>query len=74
MSAPITLIRALTCAFLLDTLAQAALAGLFVTGDVDLLARHDANAQTPRRPGRGTDRGRRPARRRGAGHRAWQHR
>ncbi|WBP84668.1 hypothetical protein [Kitasatospora cathayae] len=45
MSTPIAFIRALVCAFLLDTLAQAALAGLFVTGDVDLLAWHDANAQ-----------------------------
>lgn len=29
---------------LLDTLAQAALAGLFVTGDLDLLAWHSVNA------------------------------
>ncbi len=42
---PVALLRALACAFLLDTLVQAALAGLFVTGDVDLLAWHDANAQ-----------------------------
>ncbi|UKY48566.1 hypothetical protein [Streptomyces inhibens] len=41
----ITVMRALACLFLLDTLAQAALAGLFVTGDVDLLRWHDANAQ-----------------------------
>lgn len=42
---PIRLLRATTVLFLLDTLFQAALAGLFVTGDVGLLAWHAANAQ-----------------------------
>ncbi|MEV0411699.1 hypothetical protein AB0I68_13090 [Streptomyces sp. NPDC050448] len=36
--------RATAVLVLLDTLAQAALAGLFVTGDLDLLAWHSANA------------------------------
>ncbi|MFF7728419.1 hypothetical protein [Streptomyces sp. NPDC008001] len=34
----------MTVLVLLDTLAQAALAGLFVTGDLDLLTWHAANA------------------------------
>ncbi|MEU8616248.1 hypothetical protein [Streptomyces sp. NPDC048623] len=38
-------LRVLTALFLLDTLLQAALAGLFVTGDVALLTWHAANAQ-----------------------------
>ncbi|MBC2876947.1 MULTISPECIES: hypothetical protein [Streptomyces] len=37
-------LRAAAVAVLLDTLVQAALAGLFVTGDLDLLAWHAANA------------------------------
>ncbi|MEU3778820.1 hypothetical protein AB0F11_37585 [Streptomyces sp. NPDC032472] len=41
---PVTLMRATAVLVLLDTLAQAALAGLFVTGDLDLLAWHSANA------------------------------
>ncbi|MEE4420554.1 hypothetical protein [Streptomyces bugieae] len=44
-SRPLALMRGAAAAFLLGTLAQAALAGLFVTGDVELLAWHDANAQ-----------------------------
>lgn len=39
-----TMLRATAVLVLLDTLAQAALAGLFVTGDLDLLAWHAANA------------------------------
>ncbi|GGT84772.1 hypothetical protein [Streptomyces violascens] len=42
---PIRLLRATAVLFLLDSLLQAALAGLFVTGDVGLLAWHAANAQ-----------------------------
>ncbi|MFI1657829.1 hypothetical protein ACH4ZU_23350 [Streptomyces sp. NPDC020472] len=38
-------LRVLSVLFLLDTLLQAALAGLFVTGDVALLTWHAANAQ-----------------------------
>ncbi|MCC2274143.1 hypothetical protein LKL35_01610 [Streptomyces sp. ET3-23] len=38
------LLRATAVLVLLDTLVQAALAGLFVTGDLDLLAWHAANA------------------------------
>lgn len=41
---PVRLLRATAVLVLLDTLAQAALAGLFVTGDLDLLAWHAANA------------------------------
>lgn len=41
---PMRLMRATAVLVLLDTLAQAALAGLFVTGDLDLLAWHSANA------------------------------
>ncbi|MEU7646358.1 hypothetical protein [Streptomyces huasconensis] len=41
---PLHLLRACTVLVLLDTLLQAALAGLFVTGDLDLLAWHAANA------------------------------
>lgn len=41
---PLRLLRAAAVLVLLDTLAQAALAGLFVTGDLDLLAWHAANA------------------------------
>ncbi|GGP53121.1 hypothetical protein [Streptomyces abikoensis] len=41
---PLRLLRATAVLVLLDTLAQAALAGLFVTGDLDLLAWHAANA------------------------------
>ncbi|MFE7194521.1 hypothetical protein [Kitasatospora sp. NPDC057541] len=41
----VTLFRAVSVLFLLDTLFQAALAGLFVTGDVEFLAWHAANAQ-----------------------------
>ncbi|MEV5410984.1 hypothetical protein AB0K60_19335 [Thermopolyspora sp. NPDC052614] len=37
-------LRVLTAATLLDVLAQAALAGLFVTGDVDMLSWHHDNA------------------------------
>ncbi|MEU3354260.1 hypothetical protein [Streptomyces sp. NPDC037389] len=37
-------LRVVAVAVLLDTLVQAALAGLFVTGDLDLLAWHAANA------------------------------
>ncbi|MGW4165092.1 hypothetical protein [Streptomyces sp. NPDC004788] len=42
---PLHLLRACAALVLLDTLLQAALAGLFVTGDVDLLAWHAANAE-----------------------------
>ncbi|MER7466776.1 hypothetical protein [Streptomyces sp. NPDC097981] len=41
---PLRLMRTATTLVLLDTLAQAALAGLFVTGDLDLLTWHSANA------------------------------
>ncbi|MGW2815635.1 hypothetical protein [Streptomyces sp. NPDC001415] len=41
---PMRLMRAAAVLVLLDTLLQAALAGLFVTGNVDLLAGHAANA------------------------------
>ncbi|GGR10852.1 hypothetical protein [Streptomyces netropsis] len=41
---PLRLLRASAVLVLLDTLVQAALAGLFVTGDLDLLAWHAANA------------------------------
>ncbi|MEV5507694.1 hypothetical protein [Streptomyces orinoci] len=41
---PVRLLRATAVLVLLDTLLQAALAGLFVTGDLDLLAWHAANA------------------------------
>ncbi|MFI0909935.1 hypothetical protein [Streptomyces abikoensis] len=41
---PVRLLRVTAVLVLLDTLAQAALAGLFVTGDLDLLAWHAANA------------------------------
>ncbi|MEU8437022.1 hypothetical protein AB0F18_29795 [Streptomyces sp. NPDC029216] len=41
---PVRLMRATAVLVLLDTLAQAALAGMFVTGDLDLLAWHSANA------------------------------
>ncbi|MFI1972054.1 hypothetical protein [Streptomyces cinnamoneus] len=37
-------LRVVAVLVLLDTLAQAALAGLFVTGDLDLLTWHAANA------------------------------
>ncbi|WP_030410717.1 hypothetical protein [Streptomyces sp. NRRL S-1448] len=41
---PMRLLRGTAMLVLLDTLVQAALAGLFVTGDLDLLAWHAANA------------------------------
>ncbi|MEK2479290.1 hypothetical protein [Streptomyces noursei] len=41
---PMRLLRGTAVLVLLDTLLQAALAGLFVTGDLDLLAWHAANA------------------------------
>ncbi|MFF0431705.1 hypothetical protein ACFYU9_05690 [Streptomyces sp. NPDC004327] len=41
---PLHLIRTAAALVLLDTLAQAALAGLFVTGDLDLLTWHSVNA------------------------------
>lgn len=41
---PSRLLRVVSVLVLLDTLVQAALAGLFVTGDLDLLAWHAANA------------------------------
>ncbi|MFD7560763.1 hypothetical protein ACFV9E_40525 [Streptomyces sp. NPDC059835] len=41
---PLRLMRTAAVLVLLDTLAQAALAGLFVTGDLDLLTWHSANA------------------------------
>ncbi|MEV4432801.1 hypothetical protein [Streptomyces sp. NPDC049585] len=41
---PLAALRTVAVLVLLDTLAQAALAGLFVTGDLDLLAWHAANA------------------------------
>ncbi|MGW1106819.1 hypothetical protein [Streptomyces sp. NPDC002540] len=41
---PLHLLRTAAVLVLLDTLAQAALAGLFVTGDLDLLTWHSANA------------------------------
>ncbi|MFF8374443.1 hypothetical protein ACF05W_37395 [Streptomyces lydicus] len=41
---PLHLMRTAAVLVLLDTLAQAALAGLFVTGDLDLLTWHSANA------------------------------
>ncbi|MEV5375794.1 hypothetical protein AB0L26_07405 [Streptomyces nondiastaticus] len=41
---PWHVLRAVAVLVLLDTLAQAALAGLFVTGDLDLLTWHAANA------------------------------
>ncbi|MGW3208289.1 hypothetical protein [Streptomyces sp. NPDC001135] len=42
---PLTLLRTTSLLFLLDTLLQAALAGLFITGDVRFLDLHAANAQ-----------------------------
>ncbi|MCX2183871.1 hypothetical protein KV205_25550 [Streptomyces sp. SKN60] len=42
---PLHVLRASAALLLLDTLLQAALAGLFVTGDLDLLAWHAANAE-----------------------------
>ncbi|KNB50581.1 hypothetical protein [Streptomyces caatingaensis] len=41
---PVRLLRATAVPVLLDTLVQAALAGLFVTGDLELLAWHAADA------------------------------
>ncbi len=41
---PLHALRVVAVLVLLDTLAQAALAGLFVTGDLDLLTWHAANA------------------------------
>lgn len=41
---PLRVLRVVAVLVLLDTLAQAALAGLFVTGDLDLLTWHAANA------------------------------
>ncbi|MFF4156519.1 hypothetical protein [Streptomyces sp. NPDC001678] len=41
---PMRVLRAVAVAVLLDTLVQAALAGLFVTGDLELLTWHAANA------------------------------
>ncbi|TCP56781.1 hypothetical protein EV191_101727 [Tamaricihabitans halophyticus] len=41
----VELLRWSSALFLLSTLAQAVLAGLFVTGEVDLLMWHDVNAQ-----------------------------
>ncbi|WP_267242544.1 hypothetical protein [Streptomyces sp. PR69] len=43
---PLIAVRALAIAFLLLTLVQAVLAGMFITGDVDLLALHEVNAHT----------------------------
>jgi len=40
----VTVLRWSAVAFMLSTLAQAVLAGMFVTGDVDLLAWHETNA------------------------------
>ncbi|MGW1909902.1 hypothetical protein ACWCQS_03810 [Streptomyces sp. NPDC002076] len=42
---PLTLLRVTSMLFLFDTLLQAALAGLFITGDVRFLDLHAANAQ-----------------------------
>ncbi|MEV5872925.1 hypothetical protein AB0L75_01625 [Streptomyces sp. NPDC052101] len=42
---PLTLLRAASLLFVFDTLLQAALAGLFITGDVRFLDLHAANAQ-----------------------------
>ncbi|MER6030963.1 hypothetical protein [Streptomyces sp. NPDC001851] len=42
---PLTLLRATSLLFVFDTLLQAALAGLFITGDVRFLDLHAANAQ-----------------------------
>ncbi|MGW2746033.1 hypothetical protein [Streptomyces sp. NPDC001450] len=42
---PLTLLRTTSLLFLFDTLLQAALAGLFITGDVRFLDLHAANAQ-----------------------------
>ncbi|MEU8031564.1 hypothetical protein AB0C13_23465 [Streptomyces sp. NPDC049099] len=42
---PLTLLRVTSLLFLFDTLFQAALAGLFITGDVRFLDLHAANAQ-----------------------------
>ncbi|MEU2712086.1 hypothetical protein [Streptomyces sp. NPDC007205] len=42
---PLTLLRTTSLLFVLDTLLQAALAGLFITGDVGFLDLHAANAQ-----------------------------
>ncbi|MFF7752770.1 hypothetical protein ACFZCP_26805 [Streptomyces sp. NPDC007971] len=41
----LTVLRVASVAFLFDTLLQAALAGLFITGDVRFLDLHAANAQ-----------------------------
>lgn len=41
---PMRMLRLVAVLVLLDTLVQAALAGLFVTGDLDLLTWHAANA------------------------------
>ncbi|MET9071406.1 hypothetical protein [Streptomyces sp. NPDC004232] len=42
---PLTLLRTMSVLFVIDTLLQAALAGLFITGDVGFLDLHAANAQ-----------------------------
>ncbi|WP_189956765.1 hypothetical protein [Streptomyces alanosinicus] len=42
---PLTLLRTIALLFVFDTLLQAALAGLFITGDVRFLDLHVANAQ-----------------------------
>ncbi|MDL5201247.1 hypothetical protein [Streptomyces sp. ALI-76-A] len=41
---PLTVLRACTCVLLLLTLAQPVLAGMFITGDTDLLDLHALNA------------------------------
>ncbi|WP_405612561.1 hypothetical protein [Streptomyces sp. NBC_00076] len=41
---PLTVLRACTCVLLLLTLAQPVLAGMFITGDTDLLDVHALNA------------------------------
>lgn len=41
----LTVLRVVSVAFLFDTLVQAALAGLFITGNVGFLDLHAANAQ-----------------------------
>ncbi|MGW1056320.1 hypothetical protein [Streptomyces sp. NPDC002521] len=42
---PLALLRTTSLLFVFDTLVQAALAGLFITGDVGFLDLHAANAQ-----------------------------
>ncbi|MDH2390854.1 hypothetical protein QCN29_19060 [Streptomyces sp. HNM0663] len=43
---PLIVMRCLVTAFLLLTLVQPVLAGMFITGDVDLLALHEVNSHT----------------------------